>query len=459
VECGRHLNIETITWSDLEEVSGSAGNFKVKIRRRARFVDLSKCTGCGECATACPIAVANEFDGELGTRKGIFRPCPQAYPNAFVIDKRGKSPCRVGCPGGININAYVALTAAKRFDEALDSILESVPLAGVLGRVCDHPCETECHLGRIGDAVSIRNIKRFLADRRRALGNPAPPVKKREQNLAKIAVIGSGPAGLTAARELARKGYRPTIFEAMSRAGGMLAWGIPDYRLPPEILRDEIQDVLDEGVELILNTRLGTDVTLDELKKRGFEAFVIAIGAQAGTNLGIEGEGLEGVADAIAFLRNVKSNPKMPVGRKVVVIGGGNSAVDAARTARRLGAGEVTLVYRRTRAEMPAIPVEIEAAEHEGIRMHFLAAPVRVAGRNGRAASLECLRMKLGDPDESGRRKPVPIAGSEFTIETDMIVSAVGQKVVLPGEGGLKDLKQTRRGTLSANETDASTNL
>jgi heterodisulfide reductase subunit A-like polyferredoxin len=460
VECGRHLNIETITWSDLEELSGAPGRYRVKLRRRARFVDADKCTGCGECVAVCPIEMPNEFDAAIGGRKAIFRSYPQAYPNTFVIDKKGRAPCRTGCPAGININGYVALTAMGKFDEALDVVLDTVPLPGVLGRVCDHPCEIECHLGTQCEPVAICAIKRFLADRRREAGGSS--VRPRPENvpeLERVAVIGAGPAGLAAARELVRKGYRPTIFEAMSRPGGMLAWGIPEYRLPRNVLDREIQDILDEGVELQLNTRLGRDVTLAQLRARGFAAVILAIGAQAGSKLGIDNEDAEGVVDSIRFLRDVNLGQPVSVGRKVVVVGGGNSAVDAARTALRLGAESVTILYRRTRAEMPAIAAEIAAADAEGIRLELLAAPVRAVIRDGRVNALECLRMKLGEPDASGRYAPIPIPGSEFTVETDMVISAVGQKTVLPEDPGIRELKIRRNGTIAADEQNTSTSL
>ncbi len=460
VECGRHLNIETITWSELEEFSGSAGNFKAKIRKRARYIDLEKCTGCGDCAEVCPITAANEFDAQIGQRKAVFRPCPQAYPNAFVIDKHGKSPCRIGCPAEINVNAYVALTAAEKYDEALDVILETVPLPGVLGRVCDHPCETKCHLGSSTDPVAICTIKRFLADRRQAKNSGKKTVEKPKQKLAKVAIIGSGPAGLTAARELAKKGYRPTIFEALSKPGGMLAWGIPDYRLPPELLQNEIQqDVLDFGVELKLNSRFGRDITLDTLRNDDFKAIILAVGAQTSSNLRAEGEDLEGVVDCIAFLRDVNAGNKVAIGKNVTVIGGGNSAIDSARTALRLGAQQVTILYRRSRAEMPAIDAEVEAALAEGIKIHYLAAPLRVTGKNGKASAIECVRMKLGKPDDSGRRRPEKIDGSEFTIETDMVIPAIGQKVVLEQSAGLEKLQKTRWGTIEADPQDCSTDI
>ncbi len=459
VECGRHLNIDIITWSELEEVTGSAGNFKVRIRKKARYVDLDKCTGCGDCVAVCPVSFPDEFDAELGDRRAVYRPYPQAFPNAFVIDKRGKAPCRIGCPAGININAYVALTAAGKFDEALDVVLETVPLPAVLGRVCDHPCENECQLGCGHEPVAICALKRFLADYRRAKGTHKVQPKV-EQNLAKVAVIGSGPAGLAAARELARKGYKPEIFESRDKAGGMLRWGIPDYRLPPDVLDADIQDVLDEGVKLNLNKKLGKDFTLAELKKQGFESVVLAIGAQLGSKFPVEGYELDGFVDCIEFLNEANSNQKVKVGKKVTVIGGGNSAVDAARVALRLGAKEVTMVYRRTRAEMPAIEEEIEAVEAEGIKIIYLAAPSRLIAKGDKVASMECVRMELGEPDESGRRRPVKIAGSEFIIETDMVISAIGQKVDFSGDDEvLKELSLTKWGTIDSDSDNASTNI
>jgi len=461
VECGRHLNIETIAWAELEGVTGTVGNFTARIRRRARYVDSEKCTGCGECATVCPVQMPSEFDAQLGTRKAIFRPCPQAYPNTFVIDKRGRAPCRVGCPAGININGYVALTAMGKFDEALDLILDTVPLPGVLGRVCDHPCESVCHLGTLdAEPVAICAIKRFLADRRRLGGQrrmpqPSQPKEKRQ----KVAIIGAGPAGLTAARELARKGYQPTIFEAESQPGGMLSWGIPAYRLPREVLHHEIEDILAEGVELQLNCRFGSDITRDELTRRGYKALILAIGAQAGAPLGIENENLEGVYDSIRFLRQVNAGRPVAVGRRVTVIGGGNSAIDAARTALRLGAEQVTIVYRRTRTEMPAIPLEIKAAEEEGVRLELLAAPVRLHGIEGRVSRLECIRMRPGAPDASGRRAPVPVPRSEFFIETDTVISAIGQKVVMPDDPEFQKLQRRHGGTIQARPETCATDI
>ncbi len=458
VECGRHLNIETITWAELEDVSGEAGDFTVRVRKRARYVDLTTCTGCGECAKVCPIVAANEFDGGIGERQAVFRPCPQAYPNAFVIDKHGRSPCRVGCPAGININAYVALAAEGRFDEALDAILDAAPLPGVLGRVCHHPCEDHCHLSHFDEPVSICAIKRFLADKRRVEGGTRAGTGP-DQKLEKVAIVGSGPAGLAAARELARKGYRPAIFDAASRAGGMLAWGIPDYRLPPDVLEADIRDVLDEGVVLKLGRRFGTDITWAALRAKGFKALIMAVGAQSGARLSVEGEELAGVTDAIAFLREVNSGATARVGRRVTVIGGGNSAIDSARTALRLGAERVTVVYRRSRSEMPAIPFEIDAAEQEGVQFHFLAAPVRFRGADGKVSGMTCIRMRLGEPDASGRSRPEPVPGSEFDLETDMAIAAIGQKVDLSEDAELADASLTRWGTFAADERTGAVGL
>ena len=429
VECGRHLNIETITWAQLESLTGQAGSFKAKIRKNPRYIDLDKCTGCGDCAQDCPVSHPHEFEQSLCDRKAVFRPYPQAFPNAFVIDKAQKSPCRLGCPGGINTHGFVALTRAGKFDEALALVREAVVFPGVLGRVCHHPCEQACQRSKYDQPVGICRLKRFLADKELDLpekDRPSPP-KHRRRTDKKVAVIGSGPAGITAAYELALQGHDLTIFEALSEPGGLLVAGIPEYRLPRDGVRAEIEWVKKAGVKIKTNTRLGRDITLDQLSGQGYQAVILAIGAHLGRKLRIEGEDLQGVNDCMEFLRQVNLEGRRDIGKNVCIIGGGNAAIDSARTAYRLGAEAVTIVYRRSRNEMPAISDEVEEAIHEGINIRFLAAPTKITGSNGKVSALECIQMELGPPDDSGRRRPIPITGSEFSIETDMIISAIGQ--------------------------------
>jgi len=428
VEVGRHLNIEVITNAELESLSGKAGDFTARIKKKARYIDLDKCTGCSACVEKCPVQSEDEFNLGLAKRTAIYRRYPQAVPSAFAIDKTGVSPCRLGCPAGVNAHAYVTLIARKRFAEALEIVREKNPFPAVCGRVCTHPCETECRRGDLDEPIAICSLKRFLADWESKLDEiPKPKLPEKRQE--KIAVIGSGPAGLTAARDLALKGYQVTVFEKLPVAGGMLAVGIPEYRLPKAVLKKEIETILAYGIEIQFGKEFGKDLSIDQLKAQGYRAIFLAIGTHKGLKMRIPGEDeFEGVWDCIEFLRKANLAEKVKMGKKVVVIGGGNAAVDSARSALRMGAQEVTIIYRRSRNEMPANSWEVEEAELEGVKILFLSAPVRVLEKDGKVHSIECLKMKLGEPDASGRSRPVPIEGSNFTLETDMIISAIGQE-------------------------------
>ena len=347
--------------------------------------------------------------------------CPAAVCEALVY-----APCEHTCPVNVDAVGYVALTADGKFGEALDLIRQRNPLAAVCGRVCVHPCETRCKRGDVDQPIAIEYLKRVAADyglkHRWKTKVEVEPAKNE-----KVAIVGSGPAGLNCAYHLARKGYRVTVFEALPVAGGMMAVGIPSYRLPRNILKADIDFIRSLGVEIKTNTPVGGKLTLKKLLKQGYKAVFLAVGAHQGMKLGIEGENLQGVMDAVSFLLTVNLGKKASVGKKVAVIGGGNAAVDAARTALRLGAREVTMVYRRTREEMPASPEEIAEMEEEGIEIKFLVAPQRIIGKGKKVSGLECLRMELGDYDASGRRRPVAIKGSEFTLEVDMVVAAISQ--------------------------------
>jgi len=450
VDTGRHHNIEILTGSELAALEGDAGRFKATVLRHPRYVDLEKCNGCGDCVSVCPISRPDRYNEGLNSRKAIYREFAQAIPNAFAIEKRGVSPCKHACPIETSAQGYVALIAEGRYEEAYRLIKQVNPLPGICGRVCHHPCEQACRRGELDEPLAIASLKRFVVDwvREHGLSEPVKNHLKEKKNK-KVAVIGSGPAGLGAAHALLTNGYDATIFEAHSRAGGMLALGIPDYRLPEAVLQGELQDIIDLGVELRLNSPVGKALALSALR-RDYDAVFVAIGAQNGKALGIEGEDLNGYVHAVDFLRKVNLGQPVEIGKRVGVIGGGNAAIDASRTALRLGAEEVYIIYRRTRKEMPANAQEIEDALEEGVRMHFLAAPTRILGADGRVTGLECLRMELGEPDESGRRRPVPVEGSEFTIDLDTLIPAISQAVDFGFTEGEEPLKTNRWGTIEA---------
>jgi len=445
VEIGRHQGIDILTLSEVERIEGQPGNFTVTVKKQARFVDEGKCTGCGACTEQCPVVLPSEFEQSLADRKAIFRPYPQAVPNVFTISRRGTSPCESACPIHQGGQGYVTLIAQRRFEEALQVILRDNPLPSICGRVCTHPCEAACTRAGVDDPIDLPALKRFITDQFPDYKLPQPAVPDRPE---RVAIIGSGPAGLVCAFELRQKGYIPTIFEALPVAGGMLAAGIPSFRLPRRVLSAEIERLRAIGIEILLDTAVGKAITFDELRK-SFAAVFVAIGAHVERKLGIPGESLPGVTGGVEFLRRINLERPATPGQHVLVIGGGNSALDAARTALRCGAAEVTIVYRRTRAEMPADPREIEDAQHEGVKLMFLSAPKSfIPGADGRVAGLECLKMKLGKPDASGRPAPEPIAGSEFVLPCDAVIATIGQSPDVPSLGERLGLETTKWGTL-----------
>ncbi len=449
---GQHPNIKLMSYSEVEEVSGYIGNFKAKIRKKARYVIEDKCTGCGECSKVCPVELENEFDEGLSQRHAIYIPFPQAVPNKSVIDKRGYPPCRIACPAGVNAQGYIALISQGKFREALDVVRRTMPFAGVCGRVCNHPCEIDCERGTVDEPMSIRALKRFVADYELKVGREKVARIKLTRH-DRAAVVGSGPAGLACAYDLVRKGYPVTVFEAMPMAGGLLRYGIPEYRLPKKVLDSEIENIRDCGVEI----KTGTPVqNLGQLFDDGYKSVFLATGAWISQKMGIPGEDNKGVIHALDFLKRANAGDKVTLGNQVAVIGGGNAAIDAARTAWRLGARDVSIIYRRSRAEMPAAASEIDEAEREGIMLHILAAPTRITSQDGKLG-IQCIRMQLGEPDASGRRRPVPITGSEFNIDADNVIIAIGQgidKDRLP-----KDLTYTSWGTISVDPVTLETNI
>ena len=457
VRVGQHPNIDLMTCSEIEEVAGYIGNFKVKVKQRARYI-TDACTGCGECVDVCPCSHPSEFDMGMSERKAIYRAFPQAVPNWFTIEKRGVPMCEDTCPIHTRTQGYVNLISCGNFVDALKVIREVNPFPATLGRVCHHPCENQCQRGQHDEPIAVCALKRFVADWEIDQGLVPEPVKA-EPNGKKVAVIGSGPAGLTTAYDLARKGYAVTIFEKYGKPGGLLRTGIPAFRLPRDVLDREINWILDHGVELKTNAPLEDhDVTVDHLKKDGFGAIILALGTTKGRALGIEGEHLTGVVNCLDYLREANLNDTVETGKIVAVVGGGNAAVDSARTALRHGAEKVLILYRRTRIEMPAIGAEIEAADHEGIEFHFLVNPVEMIGDDtNHLRKVKCQKMCLGEPDESGRRRPVPIEGEYIEEEVDQVILAISQLPDLDFLVKDEDFDLTKWATLKIDEDTCET--
>ncbi len=409
---------------------------RVESRSRGTFPDLAvdawvvPCQHCRQpdCIAACPEGAISKdsLTGIVRIDEDTCDGCA-AVGGAVTASKQLTSPCKAHCPAHMNVQGYVRLAAKRKFQEALALMKEDNPFPAICGRVCDHPCEAYCNRGEIDTPVAINMIKRFVADldldeKTRYM----PEVKAPKTD--KVAVFGSGPAGLSCAYFLAREGYPVTVFEKDEVIGGMLTTGIPSYRLPKDLVEAEIQVIRDMGVEMKTGIGFGTDITVEALRKDGCKAFFIAIGTQECKQMGAEGEDLAGVFAGIEFLKSVNQGERPDIGRRVAVIGGGNTAFDAVRTARRLGAGDACLIYRRTIDEMLANTDEIQEAQAEGIPIHILTQPVRFIGTEGRVTAVECVKMQLGAPDESGRRAPEPVPDSAFTIEVDAVINALGQE-------------------------------
>jgi len=402
------------------------------------------------------------------------------YIRPLYVDKTPL--CNHHCPAGTDVVGCLALIREGKYKEAWELIKQENPFPGVCGRICPHPCESECNRGELGGAIAIHTLERFLADwaarnGERGMSNEVPVTHSSllvTHHSSPVAIIGSGPAGLSCAYHLARRGYAVTVFESLPTAGGMMRMGIPEYRLPREVLDREIADIEALGVEIKTNMRVGDNVKLSDLLE-DYQAIFIGVGLQKSRKLNITGEDAEGVIHGLEFLKKVSLGEEVQVGRKVAVVGGGNTAIDAARTALRLGSAEnltrndtkseVTILYRRSRAEMPAIAEEIEEALAEGIEIRYLTTPVEVLTASGRVTGLKCVKMELGVTDESGRRRPVPIEGSEYTLEADTIIPAIAQEEdiafleaeIQEPESGEQPLIGVRRGRIFIDEAGATT--
>ena len=453
VEVGRHPNVEILTRRTVEAVSGQPGRFTVKLTKSPRFVDIDKCTGCGECANVCPVSVPAEFNETLNMRKAIYRHFPQAIPAAFAIDKIGTAPCKAACPAHISVCGFVALIGEGRYQEALKLIKKDNPFPAVCGRICNHPCERACRRRDADEAIDIMHLHRFVADL--DLNEETryiPEVKEKKDK--KVAVIGAGPAGLSAAYYLAIEGYHVTVFETL--AAGWSTLSFPESRLPKKIINSEIKIIEEMGVTIRTNTRVGRDISMDALHKE-YDAIFIGVGSHISKKLDIPGKDLKGVAEGLDFLKRAKAGENISLGDRVAVIGSGNVAMDIFRTALATGSKEVFILYKSSGADRTAImaapdgsfilykssgaetPASVEEIpEGERIRMDLLAAPVKILGSEGKVTGIECIRMEPGKPDASGRIRPTPVKGSEFTLSVDAVISAVGQtrELVPSSEGG-----------------------
>jgi heterodisulfide reductase subunit A-like polyferredoxin len=459
VETGRHLNIDLRVDTEVVRVDGQAGDFTAVLRKKPRYIDPLKCVGCGDCSDVCPVIVPDRFNEGLSERHAAFKLYPQAVPNAYAIDKLGISPCRDACPAHQRAQGYIALIRDGRFDDALRVIKEDNPFPGICGRICNHRCEDACNRGLADEPVNIRALKRFVTDK--VYENPrlprTPAVHLHEE---RIAVIGAGPCGLTAAQDLATLGYAVTVFEALPVAGGMLRVGVPEYRLPAAIIEREIDDILDLGIELHLNTRIGN---LDDLFDQGFGAVLVAVGAHEGIRLPIPGADLPGVLINTHFLRDVRlgryengggplTTPDgQPFGPRVLVLGGGNVAIDVARSAVRLGA-EVHLACLEPREAMPCHPEEAQAAEAEGVTIHPSLSFLRVTDDGRRhAGGVECINVKSFSFDHDGRLQVETVPGTEHILDADTVIFSVGQRAglaFLPDDAGVG---LTRQQTIAIN--------
>jgi len=428
VECARNRNIEILTLSEMIDLQGEPGRFKATVKIHPRYIDEQKCNACGDCTQACPADIPDPFDRNLGTRKVIAKHYAQAVPNVFSILKQGHAPCKITCPANINVQGYVQLIKKKEYLKAVEMIRRRNPLSAICGRVCTHPCEDTCTRKDLDDPVAVRLLKRFASDKEMEMiesGELALPEEKTPApDAKKVAVIGAGPAGLTLASDLADSGFAVTIYEALPAAGGMLRWGIPEYRLPKNVLEHEIELIRRKGVTFVLNCRVGEDVSIEKIRAEN-DAVFIGVGVHKGRTLGVEGENLTDVLQGIEFLRRAGSADDTPtVRKKVVVIGGGNVAVDVARTALRLGAENVEMIALEQRNEMPAYPEEIEATLVEGIKIRNGWGPRRILG-DGSVAGIELKRCTQVF-DEEGH--PVYDENDCMSIDADQVIIAIGQK-------------------------------
>lgn len=462
VEISRHPNIKIMVQTEVLDVKGQVGNFTVRVHHKPTYINPEKCVSCGDCAKVCPVLIPDHFNEGLTKQRAISKLYPQAVPNAYTIEKRGIAPCRDACPAGQRAQGYIALIREGRWQDAMRVIKMENPFPGICGRICNHRCETACNRGLVDEPINIRALKRFVTDKiyaePRQVG--AAIAKQHEQ---RVAIIGAGPCGLTAAQDLALAGYPVTVFEAMGVAGGMLRLGVPEYRLPTWIIEREVQDIIDLGVDLRLNHRIDN---LDTLFEQGYDAVLIAVGAHEGIRLPIPGANLDGVLVNTHFLRDIRlgkyagdDSPadKLRLGKRVLVLGGGNVAIDCARSAIRLGR-QVHLACLESRAQMPAHPWEVEAAEAEGVILHPGLSFERILGNEqGRVQGVECLQVESFSFDERGRLHVEKIPNSSLVLPCDTVIFSVGQRAGLAFIPGDANVGLTDRQTIAINPNTLAT--
>jgi len=447
-ETARHPNITLQLNSEIGEIKKSGKDFKIRVDKKPRYVVPEACTGCQLCEVACPEIRPDEYNCNLAGRKVAYIPFSLANPRIAAIDRQDISaPCINECPGGVKPYGYISLVRNGQYEEAMKLHLEDIPLPGSLGRACYAPCQNACTRASLEGSVDIRRIKRFFAD---FYYEKYPEPQERiigKKSGKKVAVIGSGPAGLTAAYHLALKGHTVKIFEAAPVLGGMLMLTLPEYRLPKKIVERDVKNILSLGVEYEVNNKIES---IDSLTKAGYDSVFVSVGTHDTSKLNVEGSNLKGIVSCLDFLREANIGQKENLkGRKVMVIGGGNTAMDAARTSIRLGAEKVTIVYRRSREEMPCFEPEIKEAEEEGAELLLLRNPIKFTGENGVVKKVQLIKMQLDNPDESGRRRPVPVPGSEYFQDVDFVIEAIG---LLPSTSMFaKDLELNKGGTIKVN--------
>lgn len=445
-----HPNITVLTYSEVESIrEDGSGRFQVHIRQKSRFLDEAACTGCRQCEMVCNVAVPDEFNAGMVSRRAAYIPFPQAVPKKAVIERAGISPCTGACPAGIKPHGYVALIRSGQYEKAFEQVCEVTPLVGSLGRACYAPCEAECTRGRLEGALSIRRLKRFIADNHYAKERPA--VELPAANGMKVAIVGSGPAGLTAAWHLARTGYQVTVFEAASQVGGMLRLALPPYRLPHEVVDDDVANVTALGVDMVTDTRIDD---LEALKAQGYDALLLAIGTHEATRLRVPGEDLPGVERASDFLKAAKLGEDTGVAdKRVVVVGGGNVAVDVARSALRHGATSVQLVSLESHELMPAHPQEVAEAEAEGVAMRNSCGIAWFEGEEAVTAVqlLECVSVY----DDDGRFSPRYGEGPIGSIPCDVVIVAAGMRP----DSGAFGLPVNASGTIQVDEGTLQTSV